>query len=92
MVVTAVDDVVAIVVGAACFPPPLEHDAKRRAKAATTAQPETRFGDIVMSMTLALLGRFPEVAFTSACGSVGHPREMHEIEVVGRVIGANRAP
>jgi len=61
--VARVEDVVAIVVvGDAWFPPPLEHEATRRVKAATNANTENRFGTIVLSMTLAMLGRFPERA------------------------------
>jgi hypothetical protein len=61
VVIAAVEDVVAIVVvGDAWFPPPLEHPTTRKAKAATIAHAERSFGNIVVSMTLAVQDRFPE--------------------------------
>jgi len=61
VVVAAVEDVVTfVVVGDAWFPLPLEQPTTRSAKAPTNALTENRFEDIVITMTLAMPGRFPD--------------------------------
>jgi hypothetical protein len=66
---TAVEGVLAIVVvGAACFPLPLEQPTTRSAKAATNAWTEKRFGSILLIMTFAVPCRFPDRGASCAVG------------------------